>query len=167
MTDELFQWREAFEVANTVRLKLEPHCEQVLVVGSLRRQCLTVHDIDIVLCPKPGELQGFVSFELQRILGDSWQWIKGKSKIVNGRTAGIPIDLYFATPQNWWTLVVIRTGSKGHNIRLCSRAKALGMKLHADGSGIDLDDGTLFMPQSEEDIFQKLQLDYVEPNDRK
>jgi DNA polymerase/3'-5' exonuclease PolX len=195
--EETFEWAEAFKVANGIRQRLEPHCEQFMVAGSLRRQCPTVHDIDIVIIPRwsppvtasifdiAGVLEEQTRFNLARILGDAWEFVKGKSKLINGRFAGIPVDLYFATPDTWWTLVVIRTGSAGHNIKLCSRAKAMGMKLHADGSGIEVyppedavidgiqthgnsDIGpTLCVPTSEEDLFYKLLLPYVEPKDRR
>lgn len=169
---ETFEWKQAGEVANEIRSKLEPHCEpeKILVVGSLRRQCPTVHDIDIVLMPLPGvSVSLFFSLTrwLQDTLGDAWQHLKGKSKIVNGLYAGIPVDLYFATTDTWWTLVVIRTGSAQSNIRLCQRAKSLGMKLHADGSGVEDMDGNLLGPVSESHLFTLLQLPYVEPKDRR
>jgi DNA polymerase/3'-5' exonuclease PolX len=113
----------------------------------------------IELCPDPNDP-----------FSPDWQRLGGGSKIVHGRHAGIPVDLYLATPDTWWTLVVIRTGSKEHNIKLCRQAKRLGMKLHADGTGLDLDDPReyhLYQPTSEEGLFAKLQLPYVEPKDRR
>jgi len=174
---ETFEWVEANNVANEIRSKLEPYCERIRVVGSLRRQCETVHDIDIVLCPKEAGLLGNdamltpMASRLYNILNDAgmidaWHFIKGKSKIINGTYAGIPVDLYFATPDTWWTLVVIRTGSAQHNIRLCQRAKSLGMKLHADGSGIEDAIGRS-IPISEEQLFKWLDLPYLEPKDRR
>ena len=164
-----YEWRVAFSAANEIRSKLEPHCEpeMIKIVGSLRRQCETVHDVDIVLWPKPGSLE-FPHFDLMRLLGLSWREIKGKDKFIHGTFAGIPVDLYFAGPDTWWTLVVIRTGSAGHNIRLCSRAQAMGMKLHADGSGLEdpAGSGHLTPPLSEESLFKLLLLPYVEPKDR-
>ena len=46
------------------------------------------------------------------------------------------LDIYVATPETWATLLLIRTGSRAHNIKLCARARAMGMRLHADGSGL-------------------------------
>jgi DNA polymerase/3'-5' exonuclease PolX len=165
---ETFEWVEANNVANEIRSKLEHRCQKIMVAGSLRRQCETVHDIDIVLCPLADWFGGFVSFELRQLLGPNWQEIKGGAKLIYGTYSGIPVDLYFATPETWWTLVVIRTGSAASNIRLCQRAKSLGMKLHADGSGLEqLEDGVMFQPTAEEDLFRELQLDYVKPKDRR
>jgi len=78
---------------------------------------------------------------------------------------GSMLDVYIATPEIWATLLLIRTGSKEHNIYLCTRARQKGMKLHADGSG-------LFRAlervagDTEESIFKTLGLDYVIPERR-
>jgi len=162
---ETFEWVEANNVANEIRSKLEPYCERIRVVGSLRRQCETVHDIDIVLCEAPGFTLS-LPLILQNYLGSDWIAVKGKSKLISGTYGGIPVDLYFATPETWWTLVVIRTGSAQHNIKLCQRAKSLGMKLHADGSGIEDAIGRS-IPISEEQLFKWLDLPYLEPKDRR
>jgi DNA polymerase (family 10) len=165
-----YPWPEAFEVANALRQRLEPHCERIMIAGSLRRQCEIVHDIDIVLQPLPsGELSPehlMFRFNVDRIIGDGWQWKRGGAKIVSGQYHGISVDLYLATREQWWTLVVIRTGSREHNIRLCQRAHELVAILHADGSGLQKPDGSFYTPKSEEDLFGVLELDYVEPKDR-
>ena len=154
------------ESANILVAKLAPFCEpgRIMLVGSLRRGCPLVHDIDIVLSPLPGNLQ--LSMDVSAAIGECWQWVKGKSKLVTGRYCGIPVDLYFATEQQWWTLVVIRTGSKEHNIKLCLQAHRHGVRLHADGSGIQDQRGEYYTPKSEEDLFAVLDLPYVEPKDR-
>ena len=167
MTEKkLYSWEEAIRVADKLIKKLAPYCEpdRCWIVGSLRRQCEFVHDIDIVLSPLPGNLQ--LSMDLSVAIGECWQWIKGKSKLVTGQYCGIPVDLYFATEQQWWTLVVIRTGSKEHNIKLCLQAHRHGVRLHADGSGIQDQRGEYYTPKSEEDLFAVLDLPYVEPKDR-
>jgi DNA polymerase/3'-5' exonuclease PolX len=181
MTEKkLYSWGEANLVAQTLKEKLETHCEpdRCMIVGSLRRQCEFVHDIDIVLQPRyyppltasmfeiPGVFQEKVSYELDRIIGEGWHKLRGKGKIINGLYCDIPVDLYFATQEQWWTLVAIRTGSKEHNIKLCKRARNLRMKLHADGSGLEFEGGTRYTPKSEDDVFAQLGLAYLEPKDR-
>lgn len=52
------------------------------------------------------------------------------------RKTGIGIDIYVATPETWATLLLIRTGSKENNIRLCSLAKRKGWHLKANGDGL-------------------------------
>lgn len=48
------------------------------------------------------------------------------------------IDIYIATRESWAMTMLIRTGSKEHNIWLAQRAHAIGGKLHADGRGLEL-----------------------------
>jgi len=84
---------------------------------------------------------------------------------------GILIDVYIAAPTTWATLLLIRTGSKAHNIRLCSRARDRGMKLHADGSGLfrlaDCEDTEVRVAgDTEESIFAALGLPYYRPEER-
>lgn len=47
-----------------------------------------------------------------------------------------PIDIYIATPDTWPTLLLIRTGSKENNIRLCTLAKTKRWHLKANGDGL-------------------------------
>ncbi len=85
-----------------------------------------------------------------------------------------------ATPETWATLLLVRTGSKEHNISLCKRALSMHMKLHADGSGLyrlggmvatkGAADGSreeiMIAGDTEESIFDKLELKYKEPWER-
>jgi len=78
----------------------------------------------------------------------------------------VPIDIYLATEQTWWTLLLIRTGSRNHNIKLARRAIELQMHLKADGSGLLGHDGSLIQIYSEEAIFHHLGLQYRPPEER-
>ena len=66
--------------------------------------------------------------------------LKKISKIVvNGKQVkrviykGEQIDIYFATLETWGALVLIRTGSAQHNIKLSMLARKKGMKLSHKG----------------------------------
>ena len=78
----------------------------------------------------------------------------------------VQIDLYLATESTWWTLLLIRTGSRDHNIKLAMRAQELHMQLKADGSGLLSPGGSLIRIESEEDIFKHLRLPFKEPKER-
>jgi len=75
---------------------------------------------------------------------------------------GEQIDLYFATPETWGALVLIRTGSAEHNIRLSKRALRMGMKLSHRG----LIKNEKVIASTERKIFEALDLPYVEPEER-
>jgi DNA polymerase (family 10) len=78
----------------------------------------------------------------------------------------VPIDLYLATPETWATLILIRTGSKAHNVRLAQRARELGFKLRASGDGIEVKNGQLISVSDEREVFSLLGLPYVPPEHR-
>jgi len=148
---------------------LKPHCKPgfILVVGSIRREKPIVRDLDIVLIPSN---QGALAVALNN-LGEK---MKGGQKMVQRRYKGVQVDIYIADEKTWPTLVLIRTGSKEHNIKLCARARGLDMKLHADGSGIEYQEAReggegqwhRIAPTSEADIFRILGLQYIDPRKR-
>ena len=91
----------------------------------------------------------------------------GGSKLARLLYRGVyQVDLYFATPETWATLLLIRTGSTANNVHLCSIAKARGWKLKADGQGLFNEKGDLVASHSEEEIFEALGLKYLPPEKR-
>ena len=169
----------ANEEADSFLGALSNFCERAEIAGSIRRKRPYVHDIDLVVIPRFIERESYLLFstgELVSLLEEKLTEMEKSSYIsllANGdrmkrvllRTADIPIDLYIATPENWSTLLLIRTGSREHNIYMCSLAKRLGMQLKADGSGL-FRDGEIIAGNSEESIFQALGLNYIDPKAR-
>ena len=75
---------------------------------------------------------------------------------------GVNVDLYSATPEAWGALLLIRTGSAEHNIKLSQIALRKGMKLSHRGL---IKDGKV-IASTEKEIFEALDLPYVEPKER-
>lgn len=84
-------------------------------------------------------------------------------KIITLDWMGRQVDLYVATPETWFTLLLIRTGSTQHNIKLTTLAKKKGWHLYADGRGLFNEKGVRVAGDSEESFFQALGIPYVEP----
>jgi len=78
----------------------------------------------------------------------------------------IPLDIYFATPETFATLLLIRTGSVESNIRLAARAKKRGWRLAASGGGLFNERGERIAGDSEESIYQALGLPWQRPEER-
>jgi DNA polymerase (family 10) len=159
--------KQAQEIAEMVKTKLSLCCDRIEIAGSIRRLRPFVHDIDIVLVPAN---QGQLAYRLQQ-LGTTKA--KGVKIIrIDPSRYGVSLDIYMATPETWATLLLIRTGSKAHNIRLCSLARRKGLILHADGRGlVHPGDGEIALESpvpcdTEESIFQELGLAYVPPEKR-
>ena len=67
------------------------------------------------------------------------------------------IDLYLATEKTFGTLVLIRTGSAEHNVRLTTLAMGQSMKLKANGDGlVDRNNEKMVFENTEEGILMKL-----------
>jgi DNA polymerase (family 10) len=153
--------------------KLKPYCDRIEIAGSIRRKRPFVHDIDLVYIPSN---QG----QFVTILRQFGPFKMGGGKLIRVNYQPIELDVYIAEPASWSTLLLIRTGSAKHNVMLCSKAKHMGMKLHADGSGLyrlggmiatkDAADGRReeirVAGDTEESIFEALEMKYKSPEER-
>lgn len=135
----------------------------VEVAGSIRRLRPRVHDVDLVFNPiaPPAE-----ELRLRCLMMPNIQVLKWGPKLAGITYCGVPIDLYFSTPETFHTLLLIRTGSKENNIRLCSIAKAKGWKLHASGDGLFNERGERIAGDSERSIYDALGVPWQEPWER-
>lgn len=149
--------------AQTIVEGLEPYCSRIEVAGSIRRRKRNVNDIDIVLV-WIGKGFGFLTFCRahgikpaggERIIKFKW----GKMQI--------PVQLFQTDDDGWPTSLLVRTGSADHNIMLCARAKAHGLKLSVGKGLLDRRGEPMRGIETEHDIFKALDMNYVEPKDRR
>lgn len=128
---------------------LDKHFEKFIVCGSIRRERPEVNDIDIVAIIKSKYKFGEESLSdtIRKLdpTGPNDARLAGKqgaSRFLDGidikrfQYKGISIDIYLAKPEEYETLMLIRTGSKEHNIRLTKLAISKGMRLYASGKGL-------------------------------
>lgn len=151
---------KAKAIANEVIARLAPYCERIEVTGSIRRRKLWVKDLDIILIPS--DLWGLSSevMKLGRHIVDG-----DKLKRINHN--GVQVDLYYASRETWATLLLIRTGSKENNVRLCTLAKKRDWHLAANGDGLFDENGHRVAGDSEESIYAALDLPWQEPWERR
>jgi len=146
----------AKKIAKKVLERVSPYCSKIEVAGSVRRGKPQVNDIDFVLIPSdPGNLT-------HEIMGLGPSTAAG-DKLKRVKFDDVQVDFYYATPETWATLLLIRTGSKESNIRLASLAKKKGWRLAASGDGLFNEKGQRIAGDSEESIFEALGLLYQEP----
>jgi len=154
---------EARSIAERVKEMLTPYCERIEIAGSIRRGKPIVHDIDIVLIEKPEAalVMNNILFNIGIVK------LNGpKIKRVYLPEDNITVDIYIATPATWATLLLIRTGSKENNIRLCSLAREKGWHLKASGDGLFDEAGNRIAGDTEESIYEALGVPYQEPEER-
>jgi len=149
----------AISIAHEVVKKLSPHCDRIEVAGSIRRIKTFVNDIDLVLITSDRDAVDSVLMQLGKMKMSGL-------KIARVQMESITLDVYYATPETWATLLLIRTGSKESNIRLASTAKRMGWHLAASGDGLFDGLGRRIAGDTEESIYRALRLPYQQPWER-
>jgi DNA polymerase/3'-5' exonuclease PolX len=162
--------------------------DNIQIVGSIRRMKPNPRDIDIVAISTTVSTtrQGWFG-ETQTLYQSLLHWrIKyliehgiAKARVkTDGKTMvgdlvamlefeSVPLDVYYATPETWWGLVQMRTGSARFNSMLATRALSMGLKFHGDGKGITKDGVRIDDGSSEESIFKALGITVpIRPEDR-
>jgi DNA polymerase/3'-5' exonuclease PolX len=115
------------------------------VAGSIKRKKPLVNDIDIVAIPK----------------------IPTEKKILKEEFKGVQVEVYLTNEKEWEVIMLIRTGSKEHNKKLCILAKRKGLSLKAGGKGLVTDDrNEEVIANTERDILINLLGKYIEPEER-
>ncbi len=152
----------AMELSKEIIDALRPYCQHdgICIAGSVRRYKRWCNDIDIVLIP------GDDPFAFNQAIMQVGEVSKNGPKIKTISYKNNQVDLYIATPENWATLLLIRTGSKEHNQYLCGLAQKKGWHLAANGDGLFDENGKRIAGDSEDSIFTALGLKYVEPQKR-
>jgi len=151
---------EAKKLADEYNSIVKDKCFKIAFVGSIRRKKLEVNDIDIVIMPK------WISpFFVPEFIPQDAEVIKSGIKLLSFIWKDTQFDVYFATENTYETLVLIRTGSAEHNIKLCSIAKSKGWKLKANGIGL-LDKNDCIISNTEIGILEALLGKYIPPEER-
>lgn len=153
------QLEQAQRIADSITERLRPYCQKIEVAGSVRRKKPVVKDIDFVLIPAD-------RYAVDRQLMELGSVKMAGIKIARVEMDSITIDVYYATPETWATLFLIRTGSTQSNIRLATLAKKRGWRLAASGDGLFDENNERIAGDTEESIFRALDLEYREPWER-
>src|SRR3989338_3497138 len=131
------------------------------LAGSLRRHTETVKDIDIVVSSAsiPNVIKVFLQLpQIDQVTN------KGTTKVSVILHRGINVDVRFVSEKEFPSAWHHFTGSKAHNVALCSRAKDRDMKISE--YGIFHMKGKRAVPvpcKNEEVLYKKLGLDFIPP----
>ena len=148
------QWEESLPVeAFAAGVRAE-------TAGSLRRRAETIGDVDILVAAKKGEriIQAFTNAGfVQQILAAGPT--KG-SAIIQTQTTPVHVDVRVVPQKSFGAAAQYFTGSQQHNVRL--REIAVKAKLKLNEYGLFKGD-KIVAGRTEEEIYKKLGLDYIEP----
>jgi len=141
---------------------LKPYCLRLEIAGSIRRQMPECKDIDIVCIPDKYRLEEFLKLQGNKT---GIRFEKNGSLYKRFKYKSNDIDLYIGNKNNFGWLYFIRTGSKEWNQRAL-----IQLKKH----NITSENCQLFRPfnetvptPEEQDVFDLLECNFVEPQRRK
>ncbi len=144
-----------------------PGVKKVIVAGSIRRQQETIGDIDLLaISANPKRIMdAFVALpEVQTVYSQGLTRSSVRLKI------GLDADLRVVLPECFGAALQYFTGDKTHNIKIREIAMARGWKLNEYGlykeQRTKNKEQLRIAGKTEEEIYHKLGLDYIEPEMR-
>tara|TARA_A100001015_G_C15009802_1_gene722462 strand:+ start:1245 stop:2174 length:930 start_codon:yes stop_codon:yes gene_type:complete len=151
-------------IQNTIK-KINPEINME-IVGSYRRNKKNCGDIDVLFTHKKNYLNQIVNLltEDGYLLEQISKGNKKYSGIIKLNEFGRRIDILFVEPDNYPAAILYFTGSGAHNQKMRAIAKSKGFKLN-EYNLLD-SDGNKIKVKSEEDIFNKLNMEYLPPQKR-
>jgi DNA polymerase (family 10) len=143
-----------------------PGIEKVTPAGSLRRGRETVGDLDILVtgpgCIDDEARQGLIG-NLIRFPGLMEVIAQGENKVSFRHRNGMQVDVRLLPPESFGAAMQYFTGSKSHNVALRQRALKMGFTLNEYSLAALDDDQKPVAGKTEEEIYAKLNLDFIPP----
>jgi len=145
-----------------------PGVDQITPAGSLRRGRETVGDLDILVtgaccvddAQRAAAIQHIAKYPpLMEVIAS------GDNKISFRLRSGMQVDVRLLPPDSFGAAMQYFTGSKAHNVALRQRALKMGYTL-SEYSLAELQTEQPVAGKTEEEIYAKLNLDYVPPEMR-
>ena len=147
-------------------LKAGVAVEAVTPAGSLRRGRETVGDLDLLVTMRPGhDRQKDVDSVAEYILkypGIGEKLAHGENKVSVRLNNGLQVDVRLLEKKSFGAALLYFTGSKAHNVALRGRANEMGWTLN-EYALTTLKAAKVVASQTEQDIYSKLKLAYIEP----
>jgi DNA polymerase (family X) len=156
---------ETEAVKLTEYLKKFPGLDKITPAGSLRRGRETVGDLDILVtgsacCTEEDRAKAIAYVGQYPPLMDVIA--SGDNKISFRLRSGMQVDVRLLPPDSFGAAMQYFTGSKAHNVALRQRALKMGYTLN-EYSLATLDTAQAVAGKTEEEIYAKLNLDYIPP----
>ncbi len=136
-----------------------PPVHRLLPAGSMRRQEVTVGDIDLVCTAE----------DPQAVIARFASWERAEAVLAEGSTkasiwlaGGLQIDLRVLPPHVYGNLLQHFTGSRGHNIKVREYAVRKGLRVSENGI-LDLASGGIFTTAEEAEVYAHMGMDFIAP----
>lgn len=139
--------------------------DKITPAGSLRRGRETVGDLDVLVtgacCVHDAQREKLLEHIVQ-LPGLMEVIARGENKISFRLRSGMQVDVRTLPPESFGAAMQYFTGSKSHNVSLRQRALKMGFTL-SEYSLARLDNNEMVAGRTEEEIYAKLNLDYIPP----
>ncbi|MFH1770332.1 MAG: hypothetical protein ABH828_02125 [archaeon] len=155
------KYEKAKRIGEEVLDKIKPYIDKGIIAGSVRRNKSECHDVDLVIIPK----REFMVLErIKEVLKQYGKIEKDGQEIIIVKDVenDVQVDCYIANDKNYEVILLIRTGSKEHNIKLAQTAIKQDKSLKFGVGLIDKETGKI-LANTEKGIFEELEMEYVEP----
>lgn len=171
----------AIEIYQQVVKTLGKSIIKARIAGSTRRRgdmfdlgsgAQTVGDVDIVVIPRRDRRNGGDSYwRFHHIMREKFKCSETAKVKFTFKVRGVQVDILVASTKSWGAAMMHSTGPVSFNIKCRSRAKKHGFKLNEKGLWLDdechLSDAVrLIAGVTEKGIFEALEMDPVDPEDR-
>lgn len=141
-------------------LSEHPACIRIEPGGSVRRQCDTCHDLDLVASTEDPEglIAAFVANpQVSRVEARG----EAGASVVTG--SGIKVDLRLTDPSTYGNLLQHFSGSMDHNVELRELARRKNLSVSEHGVTETGKRKRVHRFEDEEGVYRLLGLDYIEP----
>ncbi len=146
--------------------KASDMAESVTAAGSLRRGRETVGDLDLLVTMRPGkDKQKDIDAVAEHILkypGIDQTLAHGENKVSFLLGTGLQVDVRLLEKKSFGAALMYFTGSKAHSVALRGRALDMGWTLN-EYALTTLKGGRVVASKTEEEVYAKLKLAYIEP----
>ncbi len=143
-------------------LEADPAARNVIYAGSLRRQEVTVGDLDVICTSDEPDavIRRFAAWErAEAVLAE------GSTKVSIWLAGGFQIDLRVLPEHVFGNLLQHFTGSRDHNIQLRELAVRRGLRVSENGV-LDLASGRNLTCRTEAEVYAALGLSFIPPEMR-
>jgi len=156
--------KTAEQVAEYIQ-QLGNQIDLITPAGSLRRGKETIGDLDFIVVPTGKSSQKKIDAICEHILKFppiEQVLAHGENKVSFLLPNGMQVDVRVIPAESYGAALLYFTGSKEHNVVLRGRANSMGYTLN-EYALTTLKGGKIVAARTEEEIYSKLKLPYIEP----
>ena len=146
--------------------ELEPFTDKIEIVGKIRRRKQDIDKIEILLAPKGASLFGLM-YKIVEMGGEGGVKVASKKVVVlKDELEEVEATLWFTGLDKWPIMLLLKTGGSKSNQRMATLCSGKDWQLSVSDGVIYNEKGKRLPIKEEKDIFDLLEIPYIEPSVR-